>query len=297
MREVVAMWRNAQMVAITVVIAALYMTALIPSSGLVIVPGFTTVRPATALPIVFSLIVGPAAAWGAAFGNLLSDAFSGQLTSGSVFGFVGNFFLGFAAYKLWGNLGPLSSGEEPDMRSPHQLLEYLVAAFVAAAGTAAIIAWGLDVLGLFAFSVFATVITVNDFVAAAFLGPPILYLVYPRVARAGFRYTDIMDRGHLPRRSRRHQRLAAFGIATVTVTWLVVGVAFDVVVEGVAFGEIPTGPNAATGGSLVQAVLGTVAFVALCGLAAMAGEHLSSLCEERSRWAERHDAGGEGLEL
>ena len=177
------MWKNGQMVAITIVIAALYMTALIPFSGLVIVPGFSTVRPANVLPVVFSLLVGPAAAWGAAIGNLLSDAFSGTLTQGSVFGFVGNFFFGFVGYKLWGNLGVFSSGEEPSMRSVRQLIEYLLIALVAATGTGAIIGWGLDLLGLFPFSVFATIVTVNDFLVAAILGPPLLYFLYIPASR------------------------------------------------------------------------------------------------------------------
>lgn len=297
MREVLTMWRNPQMVAITVVVAALYMTGLIPLSSLVIVPGFTTVRPATALPIVLGLFVGPAAAWGAAIGNLLGDVFSGQLSQGSVFGFVGNFFLGFVGYKLWGNLGRLSSDEEPDMRSWRQLAEFLVVAFVAAAGTGAIIAWGLDLLGLFPFSVFATIVTVNDFVAAAVLGPPVLYLLYPRVARSGFRYPDIMDDRHLPRRRRSQQRAAALGIVLVTVTWLVLGIAVSVVVEGVPFGTIPTDATPEASGSLLQAVLGTVAFGALVVLSSMAGEHLSTLCQERRAWVDAADGEHESERL
>lgn len=279
MKEVLTMWKNGQMVAITIVIAALYMTALIPFSGLVIVPGFTTVRPANVLPVVFSLLVGPAAAWGAAIGNLLSDAFSGTLTQGSVFGFVGNFFFGFVGYKLWGNLGMFSSGEEPSMRSVRQLIEYLLIALVAATGTGAIIGWGLDLLGLFPFSVFATIVTVNDFLVAAILGPPLLYFLYPRVAAGGFRYPDIMD-DDLPDRPASHRRGAAAGIAVVAIAWLISGIVLGTVVEGVPFGGIPTDVAPGAGGSTVQAALGAVAFVLLCGFSAISDERLSYLCRE-----------------
>lgn len=280
MKELLTMWKNGQMVAITIVIAALYMTALIPFSEMTIIPGFTTVRPANVLPVVFSLLVGPAAAWGAAIGNLLSDAFSGQLTQGSLFGFVGNFFFGFVGYKLWGNLGPLSSGEEPTMRSGRQLLEYLVIAFVAAAGTGAIIGWGLDLLGLFPFSVFATIITINDFLVAAVLGPPLLYFLYPRIAAGGFRYSDIMHVNDLPNRPASHRRGAAVGIAMVAIVWVVLGIAIGTIVEGVPFAVVSTNVVPGTGGSTLEIVLGAVAFLLLCGLSAISGERLSSLCRE-----------------
>lgn len=132
MKEVFTVWKDVLMVAFTVVIAAIYTAGLIPSKGLVLVPGFTEVRPGVAFPVAFSLMSGPAAAWGSAIGNLVGDAFGGTLTWGSPFGFLGNFFMGLVGYKLRGSLGALSSGEEPTMRSARQLLEYLVIALVTA---------------------------------------------------------------------------------------------------------------------------------------------------------------------
>lgn len=281
MRELFAMWRDARMVSLTAVIAALYMTALIPFKGFVLVEGFTEVRLASALPVTLSLLFGPAAAWGAGFGNLFSDVFGGTFTAGSVFGFVGNFFAGFVGYRLWGNLGPLSSEEPPTMRSGRQLLEYLVVAFVTAAGTAAIIAWGLELLGLFPFSVFATIVALNNFVAAAVVGPPLLYLLYPRVDEAGFTYPKLLSAGELPRTSRRRQRVAAVGLVVVATLWLVVGVGISVGLEDVAFG-IPAGTvEPGGGGSALQSAFGAVAFLLLLGASIASGERISSLVRRR----------------
>lgn len=261
MRDVLTMWRDMRMVALTVVIAAVYMTALIPFKGFVIVPGFTEIRPANVLPVALGLLFGPAAAWGAAVGNLLSDAFGGTLSSGSAFGFVGNFFSAYAAYRLWGGLGPLSSGEAPRMRSSAQLVEFVVVSFVSAAGTAAIIAWGLDLLGLFPFSVFALIVTGNNFLAAAVIGPPVLYLLYPRIEDAGLLYTQLAADQEASTPDRRD--VGAIGLAGVAVGWLVGGIVLGVAVQGIPFGVPVGGIEPGTGGSTLQSAFGAVAFALL----------------------------------
>lgn len=263
MKETLTMWRDSRMIALTAVIAAVYMTALIPFKGLVIVPGFTEVRPANALPVAFGLLFGPAAAWGAAIGNLLSDAFGGTLSWGSVFGFVGNFFSAFVAYKLWGHLGPLSAGERPSMDSFSQLGEFVVISLVSAAGTAAIIAWGLDLLGLFPFSAFALIVAVNNFLAATVIGPPLLYLLYPRMEAAGLRYSDFLRDRQLPTVSPERRRVSAIGLTAVAVGWLVGGVLIGVLVQSIPFGVPTGGIRPGTGGSTLQAAFGAAAFVTL----------------------------------
>lgn len=277
MRELLSMWSDARMVALTAVIASIYMTALIPFKGFVLVEGFTEVRLASVLPVAFSLMFGPAAAWGAGFGNLFSDLFGGTFTAGSAFGFVGNFFAGFVGYRLWGNLGPLSSDEEPTMRSASQLVEYLVISFVTASGTGAIIAWGLELLGLFPFSVFATIIAVNNFLAATVIGPPLLYLLYPRLDAAGFTYPNLMTGDELPNTPERRRQVAAIGLATVSALWIGGGIGVSVVVDGVPFGAPIGAISPGSGGSLLQTALGAVAFVLLLGLSVASGERLSSL--------------------
>jgi energy-coupling factor transport system substrate-specific component len=271
MKEVLTMWRDSRMIALTAVIAAVYMTALIPFKGLVIVPGFTEVRPANVLPVTLGLLFGPAAAWGAAIGNLLSDAFGGTLTSGSLFGFLGNFFSAFVAYKLWGHLGPLSSGEAPRMDAVAELVEFVVISVISAAGTAAIIAWGLDLLGLFPFSVFALIVTVNNFLAAAVIGPPLLYLLYPRMEDAGLRYADFLQDQPLEPVPPSRRRLVAIGLTVVPMVWLVGGIFIGVAVQGRPFGVPEGGIDPGTGGSTLQTAFGAVAFVALLGFSLLSG--------------------------
>ena len=101
MKEVFTMWRHTQLVVLVALSAAIYAAVLIPFKGFPIVPGYIELRPANAFPVVFGLLFGPAGAWGAAIGNLIGDFF-GTLTLGSVGGFVGNFFLAYLPYKMWG---------------------------------------------------------------------------------------------------------------------------------------------------------------------------------------------------
>ncbi|SFS12101.1 energy-coupling factor transport system substrate-specific component [Halomicrobium zhouii] len=276
MRELITMWRDTRMIMLVAVIAAIYAAVLIPFNALTIIPGITSIRPANVFPVIFGIMFGPAAAWGSAVGNLIGDVFSGQLGPGSLGGFLGNFFFGLVGYKLWGNLGPLSSGEEPRMDSARQVVEYLVIALTAAAACAAIIAWWLDVLELFPFSVLGTIITVNNFLAAAVLGPPLLYLVYPRVKEMGLLYPDVMREEDLPEVAPSRRQLAATGIVVVSIVWVAVGIAISVGVEGTQF-LATTGETFGQGGSVTQQVLGAVGLLVLLGLTAISGDSLSEM--------------------
>src|SRR4030065_1816226 len=93
MREVVTMWRHTKMVVLVALTAAVYAAILIPLKGIPLIPGFTELRPANAVPVVFSLLFGPAGAWGSAFGNLIGDFF-GALGPGSIGGVGGGLVFG-----------------------------------------------------------------------------------------------------------------------------------------------------------------------------------------------------------
>lgn len=266
MREIITMWRDTRMIMLVAVVAAVYAAVLIPFKGLTIIPGITSVRPANVFPVIFGLMFGPAAAWGSAIGNLIGDVFGGTLGPGSIFGFVGNFFFGFVGYKLWGNLGPLSSGEEPDFRSNagRQLVEYWVIALVAAAVTAAIIAWGVDLLGLVPFAVLGTTITLNNFIAAAILGPILLYLTWPRIKEMGLLYPDVMHPEDISSADPSRRQTAAYGIAVVSIVWVVVGIGL-----GTYITQAPA--------TLTQQALGAIGFVLLLVFSWMGAERLSEL--------------------
>lgn len=196
MKELFTMWRNTRMIVLVAVIAAVYAAVLIPFKSIPLIPGFTEIRVAQIIPTVASLLFGPAAAWGIAIGNLIGDLF-GTFGTGSLFGFVGNFFLGAIPYMLWGRLGPLSSTKEPSMRSGRQVVEFIVINAVSAVACAVIIAWGLELLGLFPFAVLGNIITLNNFLFPAIVGPVLMGLLYNRVKRWGLVWTDIMDQADI----------------------------------------------------------------------------------------------------
>lgn len=100
MGELFGMWRNTRMVVLTAICAALYAAILIPFKVVPVIPGVTEFRPANAVPVVCSFLFGPAAAWGAAFGNLIGDFFGG-LGPGDFFGFFANLAYGLVPYLVW----------------------------------------------------------------------------------------------------------------------------------------------------------------------------------------------------
>lgn len=191
MKEVFTMWRHTQMVVLVALSAAIYAAVLIPFKGFVLVPGFTELRPANVFPFVFGLLFGPAGAWGAAIGNLIGDFF-GTLGLGSVFGFIGNFFLGLLPYKLWGAFFRRGQNMETNVNSGKKLAVYIAVTVLASAVCATWIAWGNDLLGFVPFAALASIITVNNAIAGIVLGPILLLLLYPRVKRWGLLWTDIM---------------------------------------------------------------------------------------------------------
>jgi len=188
------------MVVLTAMCASLYAAVLIPFIVIPLIPGLTNFRPANALPIVCSFLFGPAAAWGAAFGNLIGDFFTG-LGPGDLFGFVGNFLYALMPYRLWRAFAPHGTPAGADDPVPRTVGGWaLLLGIIAAASMlcAATVGFGLQLLGFVPFAVLANVIVVNDFATSAILAPLLLAVLYPRVRRARLLHVDIL--GAPPRR-------------------------------------------------------------------------------------------------
>jgi energy-coupling factor transport system substrate-specific component len=175
------------MVVLAALCASIYAAALIPFKIFTIIPGYTELRPACALPIVLSLMFGPAAAWGTGFGNLIGDFF-GTLGPGSFFGFFGNFLYGFIPYKLW----RLLRREEPVVSKGTNFLAYLSIILISSIACGTFIGWGIELLGLLPFSTLAPIIAVNNFFLSLILGPLLLLILYGRVKRLGLIYPEVM---------------------------------------------------------------------------------------------------------
>lgn len=197
MKEVFSMWKNTRMIILVALSAAIYAAFLIVfKGGIPIIPGITEVRPANVFPPVFSLLFGPAGAWGSAIGNLIGDLFGGSLGIGSIFGFVGNFFLGYIPYKMWGAVFGLVSKKDMSQTTNNakKLAAFEIVALTASAACGVIIAWYLDLASIVPFAFLSVTITINNFAAACILGPILLALLYPRVKRWGLIWTDIMSK-------------------------------------------------------------------------------------------------------
>ena len=189
MREVITMFRYTRMVVLVALTAGLYAAALIPFKVAPLIPGFTEIRPAIVLPVICSLLFGPAAAWGAAIGNVIGDAFGGMFGPGSFFGCIGNFLYAYIPYRVW----QLISRDEPTMRSPIQILKYVSIAILASLICGVVIGWGVDLMGFVPFVALGNTIAVNNILVSGVLGPILLALLYARLTKWGVSYKEIME--------------------------------------------------------------------------------------------------------
>jgi energy-coupling factor transport system substrate-specific component len=186
-RELFQMWSNTRMVVLTAMCAALYAAILIPFKIVPLIPGITEFRPANAVPVVCSFLFGPAAAWGAAFGNVIGDFFGG-LGPGDVFGFVGNLLYGLVPYKIWESV----TDRAPVPRGMPEMVGLVLVIGLAATLCAAVIGWGLNWLGFHPFKVLGSIVLVNNLVVALALAPFLLAVLHPRVERARLLYRDLL---------------------------------------------------------------------------------------------------------
>lgn len=216
MRDVIDMWDNTRMVVLAAISASLYAAILIPFKVLPIIPGVTELRPANAVPIVCSFLFGPAAAWGAAIGNVIGDFFTG-LGPGDLFGFAGNFLYGLLPYKLW--TAVTDRDPVPDSWSSIAGLTGVI--FIASGACALPIGWGLNLLGFVPFSILANIILLNNFLVAAVLSPLLLRVVYPRVRRARLTHLDVAPPKRRLGAGRR--RTAVLFITTAILSGLLIG--------------------------------------------------------------------------
>src|SRR5512145_2952953 len=164
------MWSNTRMVVLTAMCAALYAAILIPFKIVPLIPGITEFRPANAVPVVCSFLFGPAAAWGAAFGNLIGDFFGG-LGPGDVFGFLGNLFYGFVPYAVWGAVSDAGPVRPP----PGRCARRFATAGIVLIGVGALGAPAL--LGVSAWQAFGGGVVASAAVVALVLAPALLVLV------------------------------------------------------------------------------------------------------------------------
>ena len=202
------------MIILVAVCSAIYGAALIAfKTAIPIIPGITEVRVANVFPMVFSLLFGPAGAWGSAIGNLIGDLFGGTLGPGSLPGFVGNFLLGYLPYALWPTLLPLSAGSREwksgDWKS---WVNYILIASISSAACAVVISIAIDALGIVPYSILSKIITFNN-AFASLIGIILLASVFNVTQQQlGLFWADVMEEEDI-----RTPPLAPIGAWVVTV--------------------------------------------------------------------------------
>ncbi len=164
MKSAIRMWKNTRMIILVAVCAAIYGAALIAfKTAIPLIPGITEVRVANIFPMVFSLLFGPAGAWGTAIGNLIGDVFGGTLGPGSIAGFVGNFLLGYLPYTMWTTLLPFFKiSREWKAGRVQGWINYFLIAFISSASCAVVISTFVDALGIVPYAVLVKIITINN---------------------------------------------------------------------------------------------------------------------------------------
>ena len=195
MKAAFRMWNNTRMIILVAVCSAIYGAALIAFKTIIpLIPGYTEVRVASVFPMVFSLLFGPAGAWGCAIGNLIGDLFGGTLGPGSLPGFVGNFILGYLPYALWTTLLPgLGISREWKPANWLSWANYVLIAFISSAACAVLISTGVDALGMVPYTVLSKIIALNN-IFGSMIGIILLVSVFNITKQQlGLFWMDLMD--------------------------------------------------------------------------------------------------------
>jgi energy-coupling factor transport system substrate-specific component len=103
MHELARAWTERKGLAFIALSAVIYLLVLIPFNQVHWDIAGISLRPAAALPVVFGILWGPAAAWGLGLGNVAGDLF-GSWSPMSIFGFLINFLYPYLSYLLWHRL-------------------------------------------------------------------------------------------------------------------------------------------------------------------------------------------------
>ncbi len=199
MRSALTMWNNTRMIILVAVCSAIYGSALIAFKTVIpLIPGYTEVRVANVFPMAFSLLFGPAGAWGSAIGNFIGDLFGGTLGPGSLPGFVGNFFLGYLPYTLWTTLLPgLGISREWRPGSWLNWVNYVLIAFISSAACAVLISTGVDAMGMVPYSILSKIIAVNN-TFGSLIGVVLLASVFNITRQQlGLFWADVVDEGEV----------------------------------------------------------------------------------------------------
>jgi energy-coupling factor transport system substrate-specific component len=189
MLDLLSMWKHPKMIGYFALTAILYAALLYPLKEYSFFSANADyLRIAMGIPVAFSFLFGPAAAWGTAFGNLLFDVATGPLTWVTPLGFLGNFLIGYLPYKLWSKV----TVEQPDLKGVKKLGLFCGVCALACVICGLIIGWGLLYLFAIPFVMTSFTIFVSDLLWAILLGPVLLRLSFSYFSKHKLLYSDLL---------------------------------------------------------------------------------------------------------
>lgn len=214
------------MVAYVALTAVLYAALVLPFMKFSIFGGHGDFgRLGVGVIAAFSLLFGPAAAWGAAIGSTIRDALTSGLDAVTIFGFVANFLLGYVPYKLWTAL----TNAKPDLRSLKKIALFTGVNLAASAVCGLVVGWALYWLSPpVPFMPTALIIAVSDALWAVLLGSIILALSYGQLNKSRLLYTTVIRCTEKTPKSTKARALALLAFIVCVVLCFVVG-AYSVV--------------------------------------------------------------------
>ena len=155
-------------------LVAVFLLFAIPFKAMNLIPGFTDVRPVTALGPIYALFYGPMGCLANACGNLIADILDNALRWSSLAGFSANFLGPCLVWYFWKRV----AGPTFALRGPRELLIHTLLLIVKSLFEAAIItpsvAYAYPEVNA---KMFALIVFFNTAVFPIFIGMPITMLM------------------------------------------------------------------------------------------------------------------------
>lgn len=117
----------------------IHMAVSLPFKVMIMIPGFTDIRPVTCIQPLFGLFYGQTGALAFAVGNLISDILSDSLQWSCIAGFLANYLYVVLIYKLWHAIRKKAFS----LRQAKDFFAYIAIVLLSAAVLTAIITLGV----------------------------------------------------------------------------------------------------------------------------------------------------------
>lgn len=144
----------------------------IPFKVMVLLEGFTEVRPVNAIPPIAGLSCGAVGALACGIGNLVADLF-GTFNLSSILGFFANAISAYLPYRLW----HIYSNEQPNFHKNINILKYVLICVSAGTTGAWILGFGLHYFFGQWIEVIYTYVVYNNIGFSIFLGLPVFIIL------------------------------------------------------------------------------------------------------------------------